>query len=473
MRIKFPFRRYFIVFSCCLFLAVFSTSVFSQEVGKEESWPPSLKGATNGTVTLTSELFLKIPDNVKTAVENNKAVAFTVATIAPTVDLAFHGSLPNMALNGTGWSCWGDIAVAQSGKAYCGIGDHGDDAGGKSYAYIYEWDMEKKILKQVVDVNAIVPRKSGESSWAKVHARIDEGPDGKIYFTGTLNDGNAANQPKYKWSKEIPGGQLYRYDPVTGKAEVFANLPNARASATSILDRKRNVWWCNLEAGGNALIAINLDSGDVFYKAADGSTGFNRNFALANDGCVYFNGPDNFIWKCDAAAKTITQTKSVFKDSVGMRSSTRESSEGYIYGVTHAPGRMFRYSPSKDELVMLGPDFLEGEYTTVCVMSPDEKFVYYLPGAHGSALNIGTPVIQYRIATGERKVIAFLRSAFEKNYDYVPGGTYGVKISADGSTLYVNLNGHASDAVRPAKMTASGFGLTAFTAIHIPESERK
>jgi hypothetical protein len=156
-----------------------------------------------------------------------------------------------------------------------------------------------------------------------------------------------------------------------------------------------------------------------------------------------------------------------------MRASTRESSDGWIYGCRHTPGQLFRYSPAKDELTLLGPDFLAGSYTTVCVLSPDERFVYYLPGAHGQALSVGTPVIQYRIATGERKVLAFLRAAFEKELNYVPGGTYGVKLSADGSTLYVNLNGHAADAVRPAKMPASGFGLTAFAAIHIPESERE
>jgi len=56
--------------------------------------------------------------------------------------------------------------------------------------------------------------------------------------------------------------------------------------------------------------------------------------------------------------------------------------------------------------------------------------------------------------------------------DYVPGGTYGMKLSADGSTIYVNFNGHPADLIRPANMKPIGFGLTAFAAIHIPASER-
>jgi hypothetical protein len=105
-------------------------------------------------------------------------------------------------------------------------------------------------------------------------------------------------------------------------------------------------------------------------------------------------------------------------------------------------------------------------------LSPDERFLYYLPGAHGGGFKTGTPVIQYEIATGKRKVLAFLAAAFEKEHDYVPAGTYGVKISADGGTLYVNFNGHAGEKSRPKAMKPNGFGLCGFTAIHIPASER-
>jgi hypothetical protein len=54
----------------------------------------------------------------------------------------------------------------------------------------------------------------------------------------------------------------------------------------------------------------------------------------------------------------------------------------------------------------------------------------------------------------------------------MPAETYGVKVSADGGTLYVNFNGHAGDRTRPAKMKPNGFGLCAFAAIHIPKPER-
>jgi hypothetical protein len=155
-----------------------------------------------------------------------------------------------------------------------------------------------------------------------------------------------------------------------------------------------------------------------------------------------------------------------------MRCSTAETSKGEIYGITHKTTQIFRYRPASDELTLLGPNWLSGSYTAVCVLSPDERFVYYLPGAHGGAFKDGTPVVQYEIATGQRKVLAFLAAACEKELNYVPAGTYGIKISADGGTLYVNFNGHPADAIRPAHIKPIGFGLTAFAAIQIPTSER-
>ena len=95
-----------------------------------------------------------------------------------------------------------------------------------------------------------------------------------------------------------------------------------------------------------------------------------------------------------------------------------------------------------------------------------------MPGAHGGAFRTGTPVIQYDVAKRKRKVLAFLAPAFEKEHAYVPAGTYGMKVSADGGTVYVNFNGHPADSVRPKKMRGNGFGLTSFAAIHVPGAER-
>lgn len=460
----------FLIFSALLVSGFLALAAGAQD----PAWPPPLQGAQHGTVTFTSDLFLKVPQTVVDESKLPDCAPFIMAKTAPVVDLAFHDNLPNAAINGTGWSAWGDICLASDGTVYSGIGDHGDDAGGKGHAYLYRWDPVTKELKQIVDLNAIMPRTKGEPTWTKLHARILEGKDGNIYFTGTLNDGNTADQPRFKWSDTIPGAQIYQYNPKTGQASLYANLPAGHCTATTMIDLKKNIWWCNLETGPNGLWAFDLTTKQELFKAPAGSVTFNRNFCMDRDGNAYFNGKGS-IWKADLKAKTVTPMKSSLgeADGSGMRCSTDESKDGWIYGISMGTNQIFRFAPAKDKLELLGSNFLvKGDYTTVCVLSPDQKYVYYMPGSHGTAVGTGAPIIQYNIAKKQRKVLAFLREPMETLYNYVPGGTYGVKISADGSTLYVNINGHAADAIRPKGMSASGFGLTAFCAIHIPASER-
>src|SRR5262245_13161279 len=130
---------------CCL---------FAQE---KADWPPPLPGAKEGTVTLRSERFLKVPDRVMKAREDRKAAAFTVARAAPTVEFAYHRDLGPDAVRRRLWSSWGDICVPGDGRVYCAIGDHGDDAGGDARCFLYRWDPKARTLEQVVDLNKVVP----------------------------------------------------------------------------------------------------------------------------------------------------------------------------------------------------------------------------------------------------------------------------------------------------------------------------
>jgi hypothetical protein len=462
-------RLRFRAISCAALVLTILVTIARSE---DPAWPPALPGAVHGTVTLTTDAFLTVPPSVMSQRTEGTIAPFEVAKTAPTVELALHDRLGPDAAKRRLWSSWGDICLASDGRVYCAIGDHGDDKGGDARCFLYRWDPATKRLEQIVDMNRVVPPQAGQPAWSKVHAKIDEGLDGKIYFSCTLNGGQRASQPEYGFNERLPGGQVYRYHPDTGQTEVFANLLPRRCTATSILDRERNIWWCNLEAGnGDALWGLNLLTKEPVYRGEDGSVGFNRAFALLRNGDIVFNGPSS-LRRLDTNAKTIVELKSTLPDSPGMRSATRETKDGFIFGVTQQTSQLFRYAPAKDELTMLGANWLKGEYTTVCELSPDERFIYFLPGSHGKAWTYGTPVVQYEIATGKRKVLAFLAPAIDERFAYVPAGTYGMKLSADGSTIYVNFNGHPADRIRPEKMKPIGFGLTGFAAIHIPASER-
>src|SRR5205823_1235504 len=92
-------------------------------------WPPALKGAKDGTVTLKTDRFLDVPEAVVAAAKKEGAAPFTVAKTAPAVDFAYHRDLGPDAAKRRLWSSWGDVCLASDGRVYVGIGDHGDDAG--------------------------------------------------------------------------------------------------------------------------------------------------------------------------------------------------------------------------------------------------------------------------------------------------------------------------------------------------------
>lgn len=503
-------------------------------------WPPALPGVVDNTISLSSRDLLEVPATMSPP-DRGEAVPFVVAETPPQVDLYFHGELGPDAATRRLWSSWGDLCVAKEGRVYVSIGDHGDDRGGDACCLVHCFDPKTKQFRRVVDMNEVVPPRPGRVAWSKLHAGLHEANDGKIYFTCTLNDSRNAGKPEFVWDESLPGGQVYQYDPTTGKTVAHLSLPAARNASESLFDPRRNRWWCNLEGGDpneERLWGVDLTTKKI-SEAPPGSMALRRAFALADDGSVFFNSdgpatrqfqqeqaaqavalkvakakvvaeraawtqavaeakqrgekspaaparvpvppaatpPDESgrILKWDANSEQIVDVGIRLPGSPGMHvNPTRESSAGHIYGVLWNTAQLFRLSVKDNTLTMLGlPWSNHSDTIHVMELSPDERFLYYLPGGHGGGRFIGTPVVQYEIATGRRKVLAFLGPAFAKACEYTPAGTYGLGLSTDGGTLYVNLNGSPSDRfLPPGKTNGGGFGLTSFAVIEIPESER-
>lgn len=193
-------------------------------IGRPRVEPP-LSGANDDVVTIRTDDFLRVPAAVEARRAEGGIAPFEVARTAPRVELAFHAQLGPDAAARRLWSSWGDICVADDGRVYCAIGDHSNDAGGDARCFLYCWKPKEQRLRQIVDMSRVVPPLAGQPAWSKVHAKIDQGADGEIHFSCTLNAGGKAGDPKYGFNDTLPGGQLYRYDPASGRTEVVASLP--------------------------------------------------------------------------------------------------------------------------------------------------------------------------------------------------------------------------------------------------------
>lgn len=144
-------------------------------------------------------------DVLETPEDLNPPTDFTVAEEAPVVDFA---RVPLPATPANPWSIWGCGLLHSNGKFYVPLGDHrGVDAN----SYLYEYDPETKTLRQVADVQSAVQQfQPGDFGYGKIHGRLNEGPEGEIYFATYWG----------QWRHEsdrYDGDRVLRYDPETEK----------------------------------------------------------------------------------------------------------------------------------------------------------------------------------------------------------------------------------------------------------------
>lgn len=158
----------------------------------------------------------------------------------------------------------------------------------------------------------------------------------------------------------------------------------------------------------------------------------------------------------------------------------RKTKEGYFVCIALG-GELFKFYPDMDHTEGLGLCWNgPHRYTTNVALSPDEKYVYYVPSAHGRSYLEGTPIIQYNLRTNEKKVLAFLTPYFHEKYNYLPSGTFGVTLDDKGERLFIVFNGGFEEFDFEQVSGGNGrlpsrdiLGCPSACLVHIPQSERQ
>lgn len=153
-------------------------------------------------------------------------------------------------------------------------------------------------------------------------------------------------------------------------------------------------------------------------------------------------------------------------------SATQETADGYVYTIsTRGDGTIWRFNTRTEKIDRIGNAAVGSQtYVTSLDVDPTGRFLYYVCGAHGGSQQDGTPIVQFDVKAGKKKVLAFLHPFYKEKYGYVPLGTFGSAISEKGDKLYVTWNGNRGGADSRGRL---GFDTCALTVIHIPESERQ
>jgi len=349
------------------------------------------------------------------------------------------------------WTHWGTGCLHSNGKIYTAIGDHG---GTGADSYLYEFDPSAGRLRCLVSLCQVVKDfKPSDYGFSKVHGRICEGSDGKLYFSSFW--GADADSPRYH------GDRIFCFDPQSGQlADLGITVPGYGAPTTA-LDPKRMIFYGEFQhptANSTDFVAYDLKDGRILFRGGhEGEAGPGRAILVDADGCAYY-ACRHMIRKYDPRTNAVTE----LPDRLLHRKLRQDASRARADGVMCAASR-----GDHSSLILLDPATGRvsdvGElWDEVKAMDMDatSRWVYYVADCEIPAegdqkippelrakknLVAGLPVVQVDMANGaSQKVVAFLEVPLRRAIGWEPRGKhtcYSLIASPDGRTLYINLNG--------------------------------
>lgn len=424
-------------------------------------YPPTLPGGEK-MVTDKSPEFLKGPETLREDV--------TVAKAVPTVDFMFF---PNQNYPGKPWSNWGDGVVA-NGKYYTAIGDHiaigrAVNPHSTGTGFVYEYDPATKELRSLVDVTKLLNLPEGHYTPGKIHSRVDMGRDGWLYYATHRGSPKAANDENH-----YKGDWIFRTNPATGKSEVYVEAPIAKHSIpNSVLDPERMIFYGATAAGPDAeeqdivFFAYDVEGKKLLYSGPGGPS---RYMILAQStGKLYFvpgagEGP---LMRFDPKSSKAPEPVGY---NMNIRAATSETKDGLVYSVAlgqradDAAISVFNTKTEKSEEIGKASVGADAYVASLDIDPKTERYLYYVPGAHGGGYKDGSPLVQFDVKTGTKKIIAFLHPFYENKYGFIPKGTYSTAVSPEGDKVYVTWN---------VSRGTRAWDCCGLTVIHIPESERQ
>lgn len=439
-----------------------------------------VKGNQRLTVTET-DLPPRIPRGKAVVTDSSSEMLQGTATLKsgvktaktpPEVDFMYYSGQDYQA---NLWSAWGDnLAVGK--KCFSSIGDHDGPQGN---AFVYQYDAVTKELKEVADVRSALMIPDGTTyTPGKIHSRLDLGKDGWLYFS-THRGSTKVTTAQYNYK----GDWILRYHPESEQTEIVAHAPlPMQCLPASHLDPNRLIFYAGTADGDwnnkrTQFLAYDVAKRKVLYSDDQGPS---RCMIFARStGRVYFHGGDN---PTDLDASEKPRNMLCFDPSspgnlrrteaaLGLRACSEETSDGLVYTVDS--DSLWVFDTKTETVRHLGPAAVgENTYITSIDIDPrTERYLYYVPGAHGGAHKDGSPLVQFDTQTNTRKVICFLHPFYHRKYGFIPCGAFGTAVSPEGDKVYITWNGNRNTPLNRVGERVN-FDICAFMVVQVPESER-
>ena len=334
-----------------------------------------------------------------------------------TVQYRFFAGLPQMDGN------WAALKAASDGKVYAGLACHGCDG----HLVFYDSKSDK-----MVDVGDLT-RLCGENGLrlgpqSKVHAKIGEGKDGRIYFA--THAGLWFDYARTSTQEGYPGAHYMAYDPKTGQVQDFGIGPRFEGVNTGAYDPKFNRIYGLTHPRGHFVYydvatGAKVDKGRIYNFDS-----ICRTLGIDDEGNVYGSFGGGLIFKYDPRTdsvrelplqlpirqKGISLGRDYDKSETAWRVIVWDPETRKFYGVEESASILFSFDPyagPDGEVRRLGqmciPDFANSRnvpYATLSLtVGLDRKLYYAAAGKEfdygGSAGLAASHLITYDLRTGK------------------------------------------------------------------------
>lgn len=415
---------------------------------------------------------------------------FDVAKEPPTIDFAIIQGLDPWYLpsfdskKGGIYGGWGDVTKGPDVCFYFSIGNHMSFGG---TAYIIRYNPASKTQSIVVDLKKVAGYPDNVFGDGKFHGDPDISPGGDMWLLSYF--GPPPSQEDLDTTYR--GSWLIRYNIFTGKAENIGIPLEGESWPYHAYDWERGLLFGVGSLKGD-VIAYDTQERRMIYGGSPkhNITWYERGVMLDRDtGIIYstdskiypgsgladrYRGDQHFV-SYERRNNTFTIMKATVPPNpvngkkTPMRAHTKVKDNDGAFWCMDVTGAIFKFYPAEDRTEPVGINWgKEGKYTSNMCFSPKKRYIYYVMDAATQAAPYGTPVVQYDIKSGRKKVIAFLNDFYLDKYGYSPGGTYGVELDEKGESLFFYTNGQFT-----TKERGTGYGRPAIFHVHIPASERK
>lgn len=316
-----------------------------------------------------------------------------------------------------GHDTYNGISCASDGRIYYVLSSEKPDVAAQMYVY----DPRGGAVRHLGDLTEAAGEKGMNAlSQGKSHVRFVE-HQGKLYFATHLGyysiiRGMEKTGIPPAGMKPYRGGHFLSYDMATGKYEDLALAPGGEGIITFNMDTLRGRLY-GLTWPTGRLLRYDLakremkDLGPVSEKGEDGEGPTFRTICRAfaidpSDGSVYFSTSDGLIhrYRYDTEAVETVQGDNLRKDYFGLYDPSSPGHMGYnwrqvffyppekaIYGVHGNSGYLFRFTPAKETVEVLGritsePSQRSGMFDQFSygylgfTLAPGSETIYYLTG---------------------------------------------------------------------------------------------